>query len=105
MNTFAFLADQSPEWFLQPIPTKANLGHIPGEIGLEVSYKIKRLKGSSTGPSANQVVMFARLSATQMGFTRTTDSRLLKIFLDRTQRDVSANNSKIFWSFCSSGND
>jgi hypothetical protein len=59
MSTFAFLADPSSGCLLQPIPTKANLGHIPGEIGLEVSYKIMRFEGSSTGPSAKQVVMFA----------------------------------------------
>jgi hypothetical protein len=66
MKHLLFWRTQVPEWLLQPIPTKANLGHIPGEIGLEVSYKIKRFKGSSTGPSAKQVVMFARLSAAQM---------------------------------------
>jgi hypothetical protein len=53
---------QVPEWLLQPIPTKANLGHIPGEIGLEVSYKTKRFKGSSTGPSVKQVDVCAVIS-------------------------------------------
>ena len=51
-----------------PIPTKANLGHIPGEIGLEVSYKIKRFKGSSTGLSAKQVVIFCAVISGPNGF-------------------------------------
>jgi hypothetical protein len=51
MNTFVFLADPSSGMVTAANTDKANLGHIPGEIGLEVSYKIKHFKGSSTGPS------------------------------------------------------
>ena len=69
MNTFAFLADPSSR-MVTAANTKANLGHIPGEIGLEVSYKIKRFKGSSTGPSVKQVDVCAVISGPNGFYTK-----------------------------------
>jgi hypothetical protein len=47
MNNLLFWRTEVPEWLLQPIPIKANLGHIPGGNRSRGSYYVLVAAGNA----------------------------------------------------------